>query len=153
MVPGCSAGGMTETSRPAPRQLAEIASYHAHVYFDGPEQRVLAGWIRERVAERFPVQLGGWHDRPVGPHHRPMYQIAFDVAVFPQLAPWLMINRQGLSVLVHPNTDSPYDDHLLHALWLGDRLALNGDVLPRNLKAGEELIDPVVVNTTPTMQA
>jgi len=144
---------MTETPRPAARLLAEIASYHVHVYFDGPEQRATADWIRERVSERFPVQLGRWHDKPVGPHHAPMYQIAFDVAVFPQLVPWLMINRQGLSVLVHPNTDSPYDDHLVHALWLGDRLALKGDVLPRKLKAGEDLIDPVVVNTTPTTGA
>lgn len=136
-----------------PRPLAEIASYHAHVYFDGPEQRALAAWIRDRVAERFPVQLGRWHDQPVGPHHAPMYQIAFEVAVFPRLVPWLMINRQYLSVLVHPNTDSPYDDHLLHALWLGERLALKGDVLPRKLKAGEELIDPVVVNTVPVTDA
>lgn len=143
------------TSRAVPRRLTEIASYHAHVYFDGPGQRALAAWIRERVAERFPVQLGRWHDRPVGPHVTPMYQIAFDLAVFPQLVPWLMINRQGLSVLVHPNTDSPYDDHLLHALWLGDRLALKGEVevLPRQLKAGEELIDPVMVNTAPTVDA
>lgn len=137
----------------APRPLAEIASYHAHIYFDGPEQRAMAAWIRDRAAERFPVQLGRWHDRLVGPHHRPMYQIAFDVAVFPQLVPWLMINRQGLSVLVHPNTDSPYDDHLVHALWLGERLTLNADVLPRKLKEGEELIDPVVVNTAPVMKA
>lgn len=144
---------MTEIPRATPRRLAEIASYHAHVYFDGPEQRAIAEWIRDSVAERFSVQLGRWHDRLVGPHHRPMYQIAFDVEVFPQLVPWLMINRQGLSVLVHPNTDSPYDDHLVHALWLGDKLTLNGDVLPRKLKAGEELIDPVAVNTQPTQQA
>lgn len=136
-----------------PRRLAEISSYHAHVYFDGPEQRAIAEWIRERVAERFSVQLGRWHDRLVGPHHMPMYQIAFDTGVFPQLVPWLMINRQGLSILVHPNTDSPYDDHLVHALWLGDRLTLNPDVLPRKLKAGEELIDPVAPNTVPTQQA
>jgi aromatic ring-cleaving dioxygenase len=144
---------MTEIPRSDPRPVDEIASYHAHIYFDGSEQRAIAEWIRQRVAERFSVQLGRWHDRLVGPHHMPMYQIAFDVAVFPQLVPWLMINRKGLSVLVHPNTDSPYDDHLLHALWLGKELALNGDVLPRKLKAGEELIDPVVPNTAPAMQA
>lgn len=137
----------------SPRPLAEIASYHAHIYFDGPDQRAIAAWIRERVAERFPVQLGRWHDVAVGPHHRPMYQIAFAVEIFPRLLPWLMLNRQGLSVLVHPNTDSPYDDHLRHALWLGERLALNGAVLPRTLKDGEALIDPVAVNTAPTLEA
>ena len=41
-----------------------------------------------------------------------------------------MLNRQGLIVLVHPETDRPRDDHLLHALWLGERLPLNGAILP-----------------------
>ena len=138
--------------RPQARSLVDIASYHAHVYFDGPAQREIAAWIRERIGERFSVQLGRWHDKLVGPHSRPMYQIAFDVAVFPKLVPWLMLNRQGLAVLVHPNTDSPYDDHLIHALWLGEMLPLDDSVLPRKLKAGEELIDPVTVNTAPKME-
>ena len=137
----------------APRGLAEIASYHAHIYFDGPDQRAIAEWIRNRVAERFSVQLGRWHDKLVGPHFRPMYQIAFAVDVFPRIVPWLMINRRGLSVLVHPNTLSPYDDHLIHALWLGEKLALNGEVLPRRIKVHEQLIDPIVPNTEPSLEA
>jgi aromatic ring-cleaving dioxygenase len=136
-----------------PRPLADIASYHAHVYFDGPAQRETAAWIRERVAERFSVQLGRWRDMLVGPHSKPMYQVAFAVDVFPQLVPWLMINRRDLSVLVHPNTLSPYDDHLIHALWLGERLPLNGDALPRRLKVDERLIDPIVPNTEPNQPA
>lgn len=134
-----------------PRPLADISSYHAHIYFDGPEQRAIAEWIRERVSERFSVQLGRWHDRLVGPHSRPMYQIAFTVDVFPQLVPWLMINRRGLDVLVHPNTRSPYDDHLVHALWLGEKLALNPDVLPRRIEQPEDLIDPIRPNTEPKL--
>lgn len=133
-----------------PRSLAAITSYHAHIYFDGTAEREIAAWLREAVAERFLVQLGRWHDKPVGPHSRPMYQVAFDVDVFPKLVPWLMINRRGLSVLVHPNTDSPYDDHLIHALWLGGALAINGTMLPHKLAAGEDLIEKVVPNTAPT---
>lgn len=139
-------------SPPLARPLAEIDSYHAHIYFDGAAEREIAAWIRERIAERFSVQLGRWHDALVGPHSRPMYQIAFAVDVFPQLVPWLMINRQGLSVLVHPNTLSPYDDHLVHALWLGEPLALNGDVLPRRIETHESLIDPIRPNTQPTLK-
>lgn len=134
-----------------PRPLADISSYHAHIYFDGPEQRAIAEWIRERVSERFSVQLGRWHDKLVGPHSRPMYQIAFAIDVFPKLVPWLMINRRGLDVLVHPNTLSPYDDHLIHALWLGEKLALNGDVLPRRIDQQEDLIDPIRPNTDPKL--
>jgi DOPA 4,5-dioxygenase len=59
-----------------------------------------------------------------------MYQIAFETALFPLLVPFLMLNRQGLTVLVHPETNRPRDDHLLHALWLGAVLPLNGSILP-----------------------
>ncbi len=59
-----------------------------------------------------------------------MYQVAFAPEVFPALVPWLALNRQGLTVLVHPETDRPRDDHLLHALWLGEKLPLKADILP-----------------------
>src|SRR5262245_61036895 len=99
------AGGETPCSPPAmtapsPRPVAAIASYHAHVYFDGPAERETAAWLRERIGERFSLRIGRWHDRLVGPHTRPMYQLAFAVELFPVLVPWLMINRRGLSVLV-----------------------------------------------------
>lgn len=50
--------------------------------------------------------------------------------MFQTLVPFLMLNRQGLTVLVHPESGRPRDDHLMHALWLGAVLALNGAVLP-----------------------
>ncbi len=33
-----------------------------------------------------------------------MYQVAFTVDVLPRSLPWLLLNRHGLSVLIHPNT-------------------------------------------------
>lgn len=137
----------------APRPVAAIASYHAHVYFDGPAERETAAWLRDRVAERFAVMLGRWHEQPVGPHAKAMYQIAFTVADFAQMVPWLMLNRRGLSILVHPNTGHQYDDHLANPLWLGTPLPINGDVLPRGAGEGHGAIDPVTPNTVPTMKA
>jgi len=134
---------------PATQPLREITSYHAHVYFGDPAERERAGWIRERVAERFRVQMGRWHDRNVGPHASPMYQIAFTTALFPTLVPWLMLNRRGLSVLVHPNTDNPHDDHLVHALWLGRPLAIDGSRLPKSLRDTGEPVEVVTPNTNP----
>jgi len=116
----------------AERPLDAITSYHAHVYYEAAT-REDAALVRERLAERFAVQLGRWHDRPVGPHPQPMYQIAFAVEVFPTLVPWLMLNRLGLAVLVHPNTDNPRDDHLVHALWMGRMLTLDVSGLPASL--------------------
>ena len=130
---------MSDTDGPA------IVSWHAHVYFDPARSRPEAERVREGVARRFKVQLGRWHEVPVGPHTAAMYQIAFEPAVFPGLVPWLALHREGLSVLVHPNTLAPRADHLVHALWLGAPLALRGDVLPERIEAGEE--SPIVPNT------
>ncbi len=82
----------------------QIRSYHAHIYYD-PETRPVAERLREAIGSEFTVELGRWHDEPVGPHPISMYQVAFPVAEFPRLVPC-------------------YDDHAIHALWLGAPLPL-----------------------------
>jgi DOPA 4,5-dioxygenase len=61
-----------------------------------------------------------------------MYQVAFAVEEFPRLVPWLMLNRRGLSVLVHPLTGDDVADHSAHALWLGPPLPLRLEALREN---------------------
>ena len=128
--------------------LAAIASFHAHIYFDGTAQRELAMTLREQIGERFSVTLGRVHDRLVGPHARSMYQVAFDVATFGNFVPWLMLNRQGLTVLVHPNTRDARRDHLVHALWMGEVLDI---VNAAGLPADDEAEQPLPPNTQPTL--
>ena len=53
------------------RPLAEIASYHAHIYYDGQAERQHAEWLRLRIGERFRVRPGNWRDEPVGRMSRP----------------------------------------------------------------------------------
>jgi DOPA 4,5-dioxygenase len=127
------------------RSASPIVSWHAHVYFDPASTRPQAERVRSGIAERFKVQLGRWHEVPIGPHTGAMYQVAFDVEVFADLVPWLALHREELSVLVHPNTLAPRRDHLIHAIWLGSPLPLRGDVLPERIEASEE--SPVVPNT------
>jgi DOPA 4,5-dioxygenase len=134
-----------------PLRLSEISSYHAHIYFDPGEARVRAERLRTLIGERFVARLGSWHDKPVGPHPKAMYQVAFATDLFPRFVPWMMLNRMGLTVLIHPNTRRPRDDHLSNALWLGEVLPLRGDILPVEMAtdAIEELPEP---NTSPTLQ-
>ena len=131
-----------------PQPLAAIGSFHAHIYFDGSAQRELAMTLREQIGARFPVTLGRVHDRLVGPHARTMYQVAFDVPTFGNFVPWLMLNRQGLTVLVHPNTRNTRRDHLVHALWMGEVLDIVG---PQMLGEDEELELAPPPNTLPTL--
>lgn len=113
-----------------PRDTSAIADYHAHVYYDPASTRDRAARVRGWMEERFPAaRMGRWHDVPVGPHPRAMYQIAFPADLLPAILPWLMLNRLGLPVLLHPNTDNARDDHLVHAVWMGEILPLNADVL------------------------
>ena len=107
-----------------------IKGYHAHVYYT-PGTRPTAERLRAAIGDRFQARLGSWHDEPVGPHPVSMYQVAFAGEEFPGLVPWLMLNREGLDVLVHPLTDDSVADHTRFAAWLGTPLPLRLDVLRR----------------------
>ena len=123
--------------RKPPEDPAAIAGYHAHVYY-GAATRDAAARLREALGERFAVRLGRWHDKPVGPHPVPMYQVAFAAEEFARLVPWLMLNRGKLNILVHRLTGDDYEDHAHFALWLGKPVKLNLEFLRQAGQAGEE---------------
>ena len=133
----------------APLPLAAIASWHAHIYFSDAAERAAALLLREEIGARFAVALGRVHDRPIGPHPTPMYQVAFDRASFEQVVPWLMLNRRGLTVFVHPNTRDERRDHLVHALWMGRMLEIDAGMLA----ADHEPEAAPTPNTAPTLAA
>ena len=132
-----------------PRPIADIASYHAHIYYDPETSRAQAETLRDWIGERFLVRLGAWHDKPVGPHDKAMFQVSFAIGLFSSFVPWLMVNHGGLSILLHPNTTNARRDHLDDAIWIGEALALHGEILPDEHEA-EDALEP---NTTPHLAA
>ena len=107
--------------------MSQITSYHAHVYYDAATKPA-AETLRADIESRFAVQMGRWHDRPVGPHPEWSYQVAFTPDLFAELIPWLALNRRGLDIFVHPNTGDDLADHTSHVMWLGNSATLNTDI-------------------------
>jgi len=97
-----------------------IESWHAHVYFDAASRD--AAWrLREVIVAHFGdrIQMGRFHERPVGPYPMWSYQLALAPDRFAEVIPWLTLNRTGLDVFVHPNTGEELGDHRDRAIWLG----------------------------------
>ncbi len=103
-----------------------IPAWHAHIYFDPATTRDQALALREKIAFEFPqTRIGGVHDVPVGPHPEPMYQVIFSHALFHRMLPYLAINRDGLTILIHADSTGDHvADHTTHAIWMGDVLPI-----------------------------
>jgi aromatic ring-cleaving dioxygenase len=109
---------------PLPSSL--ITSWHAHVYFDA-SSRASAWALREVISHELAglIEMGRFHEKPVGPHPMWSYQLAFAPASFSPVVGWLALNHGALDVFVHPNTGDELRDHRDSAIWLGGSHALN----------------------------
>jgi DOPA 4,5-dioxygenase len=114
--------------------VADIRGFHAHVYFDADTRRT-AEQIHDALGRQLGVNVGALHDRPVGPHAKPMFQVTITPEQFATVVPWLMVNRGGLSVLVHPTTDDEVADHDTSPLWMGESLPIDVELLRRHAGA------------------
>ena len=102
-------------------------SFHAHIYFSPGEQAQRAARLLENIKAQLGdrVQVGRWHDKPVGPHPRGSYQLHVDAAHSSVVLDWLMRHRDGLTVFMHGNSGDDLADHTDHVVWLGESEALN----------------------------
>ena len=103
--------------------MTQLKGYHAHVYYDAAT-RPTAERLRDTIIAKFAVEPGAFSDEPRGPHPISQFNVIFETPEFQNIVPWLMLNREGLNVLVHPLTESNYDDHSKLALWLGTPVPL-----------------------------
>ena len=103
------------------------SNYHAHVYYDESTSEFAKDLCTE-VGERFGLEIGRFHDRPIGPHPSWSCQIKFDSSEFDRLIPWLDEHRDGLTVLVHGLSGNDLKDHTEYAYWLGTEQELKLDM-------------------------
>ncbi|WP_066266030.1 DOPA 4,5-dioxygenase family protein [Hydrogenophaga palleronii] len=113
-----------------PRTPDTISSWHAHVYFDAATRDAAWG-LRELIASALGtrVEIGRFHEKPVGPHPVWTYQLAFDAAEFAFVVGWLALHHGALDVFIHPNTGDELADHRDAALWLGKSYTLKLEAL------------------------
>lgn len=98
---------------------ATIKAYHAHLYYQDEEGLALATQVAQQAAERFAIRVGRFHRQAVGPHPVWSCQLSFGVETFAHIVPWLMLNRKGIDVFLHPVTGDDYRDHSQGIAWLG----------------------------------
>jgi aromatic ring-cleaving dioxygenase len=108
--------------------MSDIQGYHAHVYYDA-QTKPKAAELRETILGKFKVEAGGFSDEPRGPHPISQFNVIFETSEFATVVPWLMLNHEGLDVLVHPLTESSYDDHSKNALWIGTPVPMKLEIL------------------------
>src|SRR5947199_7976303 len=87
--------------------MTELKGYHAHVYYD-QTTRPTAERLHDTIISRLAVKPGAFSDEPIGPHPVSQFSVIFETEEFENVVPWLMLNREGLDVLVHPLTESSY---------------------------------------------
>lgn len=108
-------------------QTAQITGYHAHIYYDA-DTRPAAERLRAKLEQNFAAPVyGRWHDRPVGPHPRWSYQVAFAPEQRDAIVAFIDANREGLTVLLHEETGNALRDHTDGASFLGESVTLNLD--------------------------
>jgi len=105
----------------------EIHNYHAHLFYDVPTLP-LAEKLHKTLGARFQVEPGS---EPVGPHPVAQFQVILKRDGFHGVVPWLMLNRKGLDIMVHPLSHDMVYDHTDHALWLGTPIKLKLDTMQR----------------------
>lgn len=101
-----------------------IRDFHAHIYFD-PSELERARTLAAAVQERFGVAVGHFHQRPVGPHPRGSVQMTVPTELFGEVATWLAINRDGLTIFAHASTGDDKTDHTHNVVWFGPSESLN----------------------------
>jgi DOPA 4,5-dioxygenase len=102
-----------------------IQDWHVHVYYDETSKTVAQSLRGDIETEFAGLAIGRMHDKPVGPHPEGSFQVLVPNDRMAEVASWFALNRQGLTVLLHPNTQDDLKDHRDYPIWYGTAPKLN----------------------------
>ncbi|TPX55690.1 hypothetical protein PhCBS80983_g05109 [Powellomyces hirtus] len=111
----------------------DIKEWHFHVYFmqDNVESKAKALELHAELERKtksgdfVAVPLKTINFVPRGPHLIGSFETWVPIEYFATLYQWFLLNRQGLSILVHPLTREEVRDHSERAVWMGTPLPLD----------------------------
>jgi aromatic ring-cleaving dioxygenase len=108
-----------------------IEDWHVHVYYDTSTKPTAEAVCGEVEAHLPGLTVGRMHDGPVGPHPEGSFQVLIPNERFAETAAWFSLNRQGLTVLLHPNTTDDLKDHRDYPIWFGTAPKLNYEMFDK----------------------
>lgn len=109
-----------------------MKQYHFHIYYDASSRKE-AQEIHldfEEMKYIYDVIVGQMWDKPMGPHTKPQFVLHYIQRdtddSFKKVYDYLLSNRNGLSVLIHPaDTTDELEAHTTMAVWMGDKVPLD----------------------------
>ena len=101
-----------------------IHDFHVHIYFD-PDEVGRARDLAAALSEAFALPVGHFHTRAVGPHPRGSVLLTVPTAHFGDVATWLSINRDDVTIFAHASTGDDLADHSRNVIWFGPSEPLN----------------------------
>ena len=124
---------------PARPSLAPVLSYHAHIQFMpnnnasvSTAKAVHAAFVKRFFPSAVAYCTADFHQRelciwqsdpclgPIGPFATAQWAAFIPLARVGEVSGWLLQQRQGLSVLIHPNTGCNELDHSTWPMWMGE---------------------------------
>jgi aromatic ring-cleaving dioxygenase len=101
--------------------------FHAHIYYDEKTIDKAKRLVKKAESLNY-LEIGRMHEKPVGPHPLWSCQLLCLTKDINKLIPWLMVNREDLTIFIHPLSGNDLDDHSKHVMFLGEAVALNLDI-------------------------
>ena len=103
-------------------------NYHAHIYWKNDAERNIALALRPEL-QSLGCGLGRVHDRAIGPHPLPMYQVMYDSSKQLEVEGFLRAMTSS-SVLLHEDIGFDHvKDHTEGTRWIGEPLELDIEFL------------------------